>query len=594
MTRMIPQNPHELVTTSERDIFQIIEQAEGLEEFYCLHSVGLARHRYKAYAEADFVLVGPSGVFCLEVKGGHVLRRNGVWEIGWPGKSYTSREGPFRQAQSAMYPLMDELKRRLSEDFKQRIMYGWGVVFTDASCPETDDPEWDKHVVCDLHQKAHFAAYIDRLSEYTRTREATAGRSYPDRISATDIRTIVRVLRPDYDLVPRVRDLVAESKRELVALSSSQYSVLEYALDSRNERILCPGPAGTGKTMLALEATRRLAQSGQSVLLLCFNRVLAEHLRQEVTSSDGDIQIWSLHQYMRSVILEAGLSERLREAESSEHNARALLHDTYPDLFETAMLELADSPTPMTFDTLIVDEAQDILFSPTIDAVGLVLKDGFRNGRWLFFYDPDLQSELYGRMDQHVLQQFQSYNPATLPLRENFRNPAGIVNEVCALTGMPKPICRRALDAQVEYRSYKDERDQATKLRALLVELIAENISPAEITVLSARTQSESCVELSPPDIGKSIQFLDADTPTLQHNGVCITAASVSAFKGMENEIIIITDLPVPTPDDDWARSVAYVAFTRARTKAYALVSSQFLDARFTPARTMETETNAD
>ena len=56
---------------------------------------------------------------------------------------------------------------------------------------------------------------------------------------------------------------------------------------------------------------------------------------------------------------------------------------------------------------------------------------------------------------------------------------------------------------------------------------------------------------------------------------------SVSSFKGMENEIVILTDMPVPYPKKEWERSVAYVGMTRARTRVYALVTKQFLDFRF-------------
>jgi hypothetical protein len=40
-----------------------------------LHSVGLTGHDCKPWAEIDFVLIGPPGIFCLEVKGGRVSRR---------------------------------------------------------------------------------------------------------------------------------------------------------------------------------------------------------------------------------------------------------------------------------------------------------------------------------------------------------------------------------------------------------------------------------------------------------------------------------------------------------------------------------------
>ena len=55
-------------------------------------------HHRKSYGEADFILICPHGVFCLEVKGGEVHRQSGIWTIGWPGKSYESSEGPLSLA----------------------------------------------------------------------------------------------------------------------------------------------------------------------------------------------------------------------------------------------------------------------------------------------------------------------------------------------------------------------------------------------------------------------------------------------------------------------------------------------------------------
>ena len=102
MTRMIPAKLRKGVTESEKEVFEIIQRAKDSAGFYCIHSVGLARHRRKSYGEADFIVIGPPGVFCLEVKGGHIRREGGMWEIGWPGKSYDSVEGPFKQSQQTI------------------------------------------------------------------------------------------------------------------------------------------------------------------------------------------------------------------------------------------------------------------------------------------------------------------------------------------------------------------------------------------------------------------------------------------------------------------------------------------------------------
>jgi hypothetical protein len=579
MTRMLPDSPDHSATRSEQEVFRLIKEAPNSDEFYCLHSVGLARHQRKSYGEADFIVIGPLGVFCLEVKGGEILRKSGAWQIGWPGKSYLSKEGPFKQSQGTVHPLIKELATRVSLDFKRKVLVGWGVIFPDVTFAE-EDPEWDLKVVCDIRKKHDFMAFLDRLANYTRERELNAGRKYPERLTSTDCRKVVDCFRRDFDLVQRVRDLIVESRRELVELSDQQYSVMQHMLDPLNPRVMCPGAAGTGKTLIGIETARRLGRQGLSVLFLCFNRVLGEHIRGEISTNDGNVQVWSLHQFMRHIVNDSDQGDRLREAEQNTNDTGKLFRDVYPDLFETAILELTDRGEFASFDALVIDEGQDILFSPTIDAIGMALRGGLAEGRWILFYDPGLQSDLYGHMDKKVIETLVSYHPINLSVQDNFRNPEPIVDEMCKLTGTEKPVCRRRLQVRMDYRSYSTDAEQGKKLRALLVELIREGVEPPSISVLSGCRREDSCIEKFPPDVGKKIVFIEGGRSVHLDND-SITSCTVSSFKGMENEIVILTDLPVPFPEREWERSVTYVGMTRARTRVYALVNKKFLDFRF-------------
>ena len=64
---------------------------------------------------------------------------------------------------------------------------------------------------------------------------------------------------------------------------------------SDNPRCLIEGAAGTGKTVLALEYSRRQVKKGNKVLLLCFNRLLGEWFESSVSSFEkahcGDVAI---------------------------------------------------------------------------------------------------------------------------------------------------------------------------------------------------------------------------------------------------------------------------------------------------------------
>ena len=106
------------------------------------------------------------------------------------------------------------------------------------------------------------------------------GSHQPPQLSSAQISKIVDALRGDFDAVPSLKGLLIESEQELIALSPSQFRVLDYALEA-NARILCSGGAGTGKTVVAVEAAQHLGRSGKSVLFLCFNRNLKHFLRLE-------------------------------------------------------------------------------------------------------------------------------------------------------------------------------------------------------------------------------------------------------------------------------------------------------------------------
>src|SRR5712692_1544581 len=98
MARMCPPElSAEVRSHAERHLFELLK--DGLSDSWTvLHSLGVIGHRAKPWAEVDFVLVGPPGVFCLEVKGGRVQRHEGMWFFTDRFDPVTTkREGPFEQ-----------------------------------------------------------------------------------------------------------------------------------------------------------------------------------------------------------------------------------------------------------------------------------------------------------------------------------------------------------------------------------------------------------------------------------------------------------------------------------------------------------------
>lgn len=566
MTRMLPFRPRSGATRSERLVFDLIAGDPTLEGYIALHSLGLARHARKSYAECDFVIVGPAGIYCLEVKGGAISRHEGLWTIGWPGSQYKSEEGPFKQAQAARGALLDEIRRRFGSGILRRIPVGWGVVFPDVVFNQRD-PEWDPECIFDERDRdRRFSAYLERLAQYTRQHELDRGRHYPGQVSRADIESILRAFRSDFDLVPRISGLLRDSRTELLALSVEQCAHLAAITHPGNRRLICEGAAGTGKTVLAAECAHRLADSGAQVLLLCFNRNLAWHLRRQEFAGNARITIDTNWRFLYDLMRKGGATNQVPQ-------------DDYPALAkaaEDAVVTAIDRGTFEPFDILVIDEAQDVLNAYVMNVLDWCVRDGIASGRWVFFLDTGIQAGIYRQLDADLYGRL-SGMALNLPLTVNMRNPRAVAVEASAFAATLPPPCRRDLMAPVDYRTVRESRTVNRAATALLTELIAGGASPADIVLLSFRNPAEAFFAEGFEPIGIEIQILDGQQDAVTEDRVL--AASIPAFKGLEAEIVVIGDLPNGELNA-WHRASLYVALTRARTAAYVLCPATFVDYR--------------
>src|SRR5262249_39794775 len=94
---------------------------------------------------------------------------------------------------------------------------------------------------------------------------------------------LLKLLRPDFDLIPSLQTRINSLQQEYVQLAERQYELLAGA--ERNRRILCLGGAGSGRTLLALETARRSAADGSNVVVTCRSTGLARLLA--ASASEG-------------------------------------------------------------------------------------------------------------------------------------------------------------------------------------------------------------------------------------------------------------------------------------------------------------------
>ena len=94
--------------------------------------------------------------------------------------------------------------------------------------------------------------------------------------------------------------------------------------------------------------------------------------------------------------------------------------------------------------------------------------------------------------------------------------------------------------------------------------VIAGGLAPGSVTILSPFDFAESSVSLLPSDAARRVRRLD-DYSMRNPPGDKVGFAKIEEFKGLENEAIVVVDLPAPA-GADLNSAAHYVAMSRARS----------------------------
>lgn len=538
MARMIPGEVGEDVrSAAERKLFRRIRESLG-NDWTVLHSVGLARHQHKPWSEIDFVLVGPTGVLCLEVKGGRVSRSEGVWcFVDRNGSVVEKKKGPFEQAGESSAALFAYLKERVPD--VTRVPLGYGVAFPDIPF-EISGPDIEPEIVYDVGDYENaFSNYVDRLCAFWRKRLHRSGD-----LSSNDRDRIAKEIRGDFDFRPSLSVKARDIKAQLLRLTQEQYEVLD--LLAENDRVLVRGGAGTGKTLLAVEEAKRSARSGLRTLYCCFNRLLAFEARRALEGVAG-VQAKTLHSVCYELICEAGLQSQLPNACEFD-----LFTKFYPEIAAEALLKLNSSGV---YDELVLDETQDLLSPGYLDVLDLLVKNGLRKGRWRAFYDPkqDIFDGGVGR-----IRNLNMFDPARGTLSVNCRNTQPIAVHTALLSGYPLQETLRVEGPDVEMYYFRDSAEQDKLVSRALERVLSQHLPAEEVVFLSPN-------RIEPEALRKRLALkyrMTGLTEGRQNSGV-VGLCTISAFKGLERDVVFLVGLEDLHSTE--GAQLLYVGASRAR-----------------------------
>ena len=267
---MANRRPDKLDADFLRDPFRMAEIAVWQAcaalptEWIALYGVGWAELRSGApilEGEADFVITGPGlGLVVIEVKGGRV----GYDEAGWlsidrKGGLHRIKD-PVLQARTCKHQFLRMLHqtRRFSS---MRIPAAHMACFPDVvagrlpSLPDIPDG---------MLLGSDFAGRFEDSIRNAATRSNS--RDELDAFSDRDADELANALRPHFDAPDRWSTVGCVQRAVMDALTDEQSAILQAV--SANRRIGLTGPAGCGKTVVALCRARDLLAAGKRVLII--------------------------------------------------------------------------------------------------------------------------------------------------------------------------------------------------------------------------------------------------------------------------------------------------------------------------------------
>lgn len=544
---------------AELRLFRALGEQLG-PQFTVLHSVAwIARPQdgLPRDGETDLLVLHPVlGALVIEVKGGRIELdyRQARWTSTDRNGQEHAIKNPFQQAKVGKYGLLQKLRESPAWHRLQihRFNIGHAAFFPDiGNGRNLRGPDAPPDIIGDSEDMADLCRWVIGALNYWSGTET----SHLDELGSRGVDHIVSMFARTVATRALLSARIRSEEARRIELTERQSIVLDML--RRQNRVMIAGGAGTGKTLLAREKAVRLAQEGMRTLLMCFNRGLADHLREQCTGFEN-LDVASFHQICNRW-LERARKERgedcLAEARSRHPGA-----DEYDHLMPIALADAIYGLGP-AYDAIIVDEAQDFgdeYWMP----IEMFLND-IENGLLYVFLDEN--QDIYSRSGEIPIKG----DPVMLD--RNCRTSAAIHRAAYRHYRGAEVVASDIEGVPVEVVPAGDLDRQAKSISAIVTRLVAqERVAPHHIAILVCDHANKLVYERALrkhtfPNL-VSLDHLEG------YREGSVTVDTVRRFKGLERQVIILWGFDHANPETD--REILYVGMSRA-TSALYLVGTQ-------------------
>ena len=565
MAIMIPTDGYFEPKSGEKDMFDALKKLP--DDYYVFHSyrlVQLIPDKGLNENEIDFLIFNPNyGCLFIECKNAIVSRtETGQWKYVRNENGIVKEinmKDPFDQAFSGQHNLFNKLRETYPEykDSINNCKFMVAVWFPKYTQEEIDNTDFGPNVVKEIIMTREALLYknetilqVQNLMERMNKVHIVCkyeekiiedGPGYKHALSYSDAMTLYsKVLCPTFKAIVNVKK---DYEQTYIELLDEQIVILDFLRHQRTAAI--SGASGTGKTLVAVERARRLSNSGEKILFLCYNKNLRDWLHKCYSSDLKNVDFYTLDAF---------------GCKKCKTSLDSLSYYDLKDILETEIIE-----DKFEYQHIIVDEGQDFGRDRADDSKILELfyeycenpVDDKKNTSFFIFYDKNqlVNSKKLPTYIQNV--------DSKLTLYKNCRNTKNIAATAYSLIELKPVLYDKAWTGEPSnFYIYNTVGELKTKLCNLIDKLSKESINDRVII---------SCADSLKASDLKDVIVDESGINTVKTNGKKTKVFTCSTFKGLEADDVIIIDVNNDTFDEN--DKSFYVAASRAKKRLFVFVN---------------------
>ena len=335
-----------------------------------------------------------------------------------------------------------------------------------------------------------------------------------------------------------------------------------------NSKLYVKGPAGTGKTLIAINFAKRMLENNKTVFFACYTQNLGEYLKSEFSQYEN-IFTGNIHSLPREIFsLVSGNmpfdnEDKKKKFEEYTNDMNSWKNDNGTDtfIFEAQNLYRLFEILDIKINTVLIDECQDF---------SLEAQEGIS---LLNLYSDEPKFYMFGDPNQTQLSEWKPlFTEPTRTLSKNMRNSNEINEFINKLFALDVENSGISDDLNVDYEVLSgfelnnQKIEIQEKLPKILHNLTTEGVELSQIAILGLHAGHANDIRhLSA--LGKKIYELDE-----------ITVDSALRYKGLEKDVVIAIFPDYKVSNTQLLKSQIYTGITRPQKKLILLIGNKNQD----------------